>query len=330
MDEIEINKQTGAANFFAVKEPAWHGLGVILNEPPTVKEGIVLAGLDWKVRLQPLHTKYDGEDMPIPGWHSTIRDTDRKVLGVVGPTFKPLQNIDAFEFFQPWIDEGLATLETAGSLRGGKRVWVMAKLKGLEADVVSGDPILGYVLLSNGHDGTMAIRAGLTAQRVVCANTLAMAHGDTTSKLFRIRHTKKAPAALSVIRETMNKVTQEFEATIDQYKALARCGVVKTDIEKFVRRVFKPQVIEGGVEATGSEAEAVERLTPKIIRLFEEGAGNTMPGVNGTAWAMYNAVTDFTSHERGNSADNRVNSLWYGDSAKINQRALQVALQMTG
>lgn len=324
--EIEINATTGKASYFGVKEPAWHRLGVTLNEPPTVREAIVMAGLDWKVRLQPLHMRYDGEEMDVPAY-ATVRDSDRSVLGVVGPTYQPLQNEDAFDFFQPWLDEGFADLETAGSLRQGKRVWVLAKLKGLEAEVVPGDPVLSYALLSNGHDGTMAIRAGLTNTRVVCANTLACAHGDEGSKLFRIRHTKKATDALSVIRETMNAVTQEFNASVEQYRALSRFGVRKEDIEKYVRRVFTPKVIEGG--PSSEETDPCDRLLPKIIRLFEEGAGNNIPGVSGTGWAMYNAVTDFISHERGNSDDNRLNSLWYGDSAKVNQRALQTALLMT-
>jgi len=326
-DEIEV--VNGKASYFGVGEPAWHRLGTTLKSPPTVKEAITLAGLDWQVRLQPLHMRYDGEEMPVTGWYSTVRDSDKSVLGVVGHTYKPLQNADAFEFFQPWLDEGLADLETAGSLRHGKRVWVMAKLKGLEAEVVPGDPVVSYVLLSNGHDGTMAIRAGTTHQRVVCANTLAAAHGDEGSKLFRIRHTKKANNALSVIRETMNAITREFEASVEQYKALTRFGVRKADIENYVRRVFTPKVIEGGPVPT-DENDTCDRLLPKIIRLFEEGAGNNIPGVSGTAWGLYNSVTDFLSHERGNSDDNRLNSLWYGDSLKVNQRALQVAMAMTG
>jgi phage/plasmid-like protein (TIGR03299 family) len=324
--EIETNLN-GTANAFFVGEPAWHRLGKVFPEGTelTIPDAIVAAGLDWKVRLQPLHMSYDGEDLPVPGY-ATVRETDRSVLGVVGPTYKPLQNADAFNWFQPFLDMGAASLEAAGSLRQGRRVWVLAKIKGLEADVVPGDPVLSYILLSNGHDGTMAIRAGMTNTRVVCANTLAMAHKDAGSKLFRIRHTAKSTEALAVIQETMGHLTGEFNATIEQYRALSRCGVVKADIEKFVRRVFNPKVIEGGANA--EETDSCERLMPKIIRLFEEGAGNNLPGVRGTAWGLYNAATDFLTHERGSSEDNRLNSLWFGDSLRVNARALQTALLM--
>jgi phage/plasmid-like protein (TIGR03299 family) len=325
--EIEFNETTGNANAFFVGEPAWHRLGKVFEEGTVldVPTAIKAAGLDWNVRLQPLHMMYDGEDMPVPGY-ATVRDSDRSVLGVVGPTYQPLQNADAFGWFQPFLDAGEATLEAAGSLRGGKRVWVLARIKGMEAEVVPGDPVLTYALLSNGHDGTMAIRAGLTNQRVVCANTLAMAHGDASSKLFRIRHTSKANEALNLVRETMNVIKAEFEATTEQYRALARYGVRTEDIERYVRKVFSPKVVKGGLE----QEDTCDRLMPKIVRLFEEGAGNNMPGVRGTAWGMYNAVTDFLSHERGNNDDNRVNSLWYGDSKRVNANALAAALAMVG
>jgi len=329
--EIEISP-TGTANAFFVGEPAWHRLGKVFPEDTVldIPTAIEAAGLNWSVRLQPLHMVYDGEDMPVPGY-ATVRDSDRSVLGVVGPTYKPLQNQEAFSWFQPFLDAETATLEAAGSLRGGKRVWVLARVKGLSADIVPGDEVRSYILLSNGHDGLMAVRAGTTNQRVVCANTLAMAHGDASSKLFRIRHTSKAVDALEVVRETMETVRGQFSATVEQYRHLARYGVNRQDIEKYVQKVFRPKVIEGGIGETSEEAdEASERLTGKIIRLFEEGAGNNLPGVSGTAWGMYNAVTDYISHERGHNADNRVNSLWYGDSAKVNSRALQTALQMVG
>lgn len=327
--EIEINATTGKASYFGVGEPAWHRLGVTLNAPPTVREVIKLAGLDWTVRLQSLHMNYDGEDMPVPGY-ATVRDSDKSVLGVVGPTYKPLQNQDAFDFFQPWLDEGLATLETAGSLREGRRVWVMAKLKSDNLTVVKGDEVAKYVLLSNGHDGTLAVRAGFTPIRVVCANTMAMAHGDGGSKLMRVRHTKNTVKALDEIRDIMKLAEQSFEATADQFRAMTRRGVVEADLRSYVKQVFKPKLIQGGGPAVLEEADEneCERLMGKIIPLFEKGRGNDLPGVAGTLWGAYNAVNEYLAYERGSTEAGRLHSLWFGDSAVTNQRALQVAQKM--
>jgi len=127
MHEIEtVNNQ---ASTFSVREVPWHGLGTILDNPPTIEEAIKLAGLDWTVSMQPTYCKVDGNDVKLPN-RAVVRSTDRKVLGVVGPTYEPLQNAAAFQFFQPVIDEGHVTLETAGSLKGGQRVWILAKVKG--------------------------------------------------------------------------------------------------------------------------------------------------------------------------------------------------------
>jgi phage/plasmid-like protein (TIGR03299 family) len=320
--EIEIDNNGKAAAFF-VGEPAWHRLGKVFPEGTDldVPTAIEAAGLNWQVRLQPLHMTYDGENLPVPGY-ATVRDSDRSVLGVVGPTYRPLQNRDAFAWFQPFLDAGEATLEAAGSLRGGKRVWVLARLNRDPIEVVPGDEVRKYVLLSNGHDGTLAIRAGFSPIRVVCANTMAQAHNDAGSKLLRIRHTARAVKTLEEVREIMNLADREFMASAEQYKALARHGVSVEDLKAYVRKVFAPKVT-----LTEPEEEN-ERLLGKIIPLFEQGRGNNLPGVRGTAWAAYNAVNEYLGYERGRSDDGRLDSLWFGDSARLNEKALTTALRM--
>src|SRR5262249_10534005 len=133
----------------------WHGLGVPLENPPTIAEGIRAAGLAWEVSLQPLVTAGGGR--PVPAY-ATIRQSDGAILGGVGPQYQPLQNADAFQFFQPFLDAGQASLHTAGSLAGGKRVWVLVKLNRDPLTVAPGDEVEKYLLLSNSHDGTLAVR----------------------------------------------------------------------------------------------------------------------------------------------------------------------------
>jgi phage/plasmid-like protein (TIGR03299 family) len=319
-DEVE--------SMFSVTEVPWHGLGKILEHNPSVDEAIVQAGLDWDVNLHRLYAKVEGVELTdIPAF-ATIRSTDRKPLGVVGPTYRVLQNRDAFKWFQPFIDAGEAGLETAGSLRGGKRVWVLAKLNRDPMVITGNDTVDKFVLLSNSHDGTLAIRCGFTPVRVVCANTLAMAHGCESSKILRVRHTQKANLALEQIREIMNKADQAFEATADQYRALVRAGVVEKQLKQYITLVFKPVIIEGGPMDTEDAKNEAKRLHDRIIPLFEKGRGNDLPGVSGTMWAAYNSITEYLSHERGRSDDIRLDSTWFGQAASLNQRALQVAVKM--
>src|SRR4029077_19321005 len=154
--------------------------------------------------------------------HRAVRRTsDSKVLGVVGPRYAPLQNMDAFAWFQPCLDTREAALHTAGSLRGGRRIWVLAKLNRDPLVIAEGDEIEKFVLLSHGHDGSLAVRAGFTPIRVVCQNTLSMAHGSDASKLIRVKHTKDVLQNLANIREIMNLANAEFESTAEQYRRLA-------------------------------------------------------------------------------------------------------------
>jgi phage/plasmid-like protein (TIGR03299 family) len=314
-----------------VGQVPWHGLGKKLDKPPTTREAIVAAGLDWQVDLKPLFVQPTDDGFEKLNWNATVRSSDGSILGVVGPTYKPLQNIDAFSFFDPFVESGVATLETAGSLKQGKRVWVLAKVAGDPVEVVPGDAVERFILLSNGHDGTLAVRVGFSGVRVVCSNTLAMAHGDKASKLLRVRHTSNTVNTLEVIQNTMKVLDQEFLATTEQFKLLAKRQVKASDLKEYIRLVFKPQVVQT-VESMGIEAEdadgRADRLYNKILPLFEKGRGNDLPGVAGTLWGAYNSISEMLTWERGRNVDNRLDSLWYGDSAKVNQRALQVAAKM--
>src|SRR5678815_2693601 len=152
-----------------VGQPAWHGLGTVLPNAPSIEDAIVCAGLDWTVKLAPLAIVADGR----PVDHcATVRESDDSILGVVGPGYVPLQNREAFAWFQPMVESGAVTLEAAGSLREGRRIWILGRCADSSADIVPGDEVRQYLLLAHGHDGSLAIRVGFTSVRVVCANTL--------------------------------------------------------------------------------------------------------------------------------------------------------------
>jgi phage/plasmid-like protein (TIGR03299 family) len=119
-------------NMVYVGATPWHGLGVAVPEDKrlSIAEAIVAGGLDWEVKLRGLFTKDDrGAHVPVLDHYVTFRNSDNAVLGVVGKDYRPLQNLDAFKWFQPFLEGGQATIETAGSLRGGAKVWVLARIR---------------------------------------------------------------------------------------------------------------------------------------------------------------------------------------------------------
>jgi phage/plasmid-like protein (TIGR03299 family) len=301
----------------------WHRLGTALEEadlydwPSASKK----AGLDWEVELVALVTA----DTQAQVAHRAVRRTsDSKVLGVVGPRYAPLQNKDAFAWFQPFLDAKEAALHTAGSLRNGARIWVLAKLHRDPLVIAPGDEVEKYLLLSHGHDGSLAVRCGFTPVRVVCANTLAMAHGSDASKLIRVRHTESVLENLANVREVMDLANAEFQATAEQYRRLARKGVNQADLRKYVKRVLK-------IESEEDISARLKSLMEEIVGLAEAGRGNDLPSVQGTLWTAYNAVSEWLTYQRGRSSDdNRLNSLWFGAGALTNRHALGVALDMAG
>jgi len=306
-----------------VGETPWHGLGTRFITPPTLDEAIVAAGLDWKVTTEPV---FSAGQEKLPAL-LTRRSSDGSILGVVGPTYEPLQNLKAFDFFKPFIESGEAAIETAGSLRMGKRVFVLAKLNLDPMDIVKGDSVEKYVLLSNSHDGTLAVRVGFTPVRVVCANTMAMALGDSASKLIRVRHTKNVADNLELIRETMNLANQQFEATAEQFRMLAAKNINQADLEKYIKLVFNSN--KKIIEAEGDTSSLNnKRIINAIQPLFEKGLGNDLPGVKGTLWGAYNAANEYLQYYRGDDAQVRLDQMWFGQSAALNKRALEVAVMM--
>ncbi|MFO0800521.1 MAG: DUF932 domain-containing protein [Gemmataceae bacterium] len=298
----------------------WHNLGTpladgdVYNWPAACEK----AGLAWDVELAPLVAA----DTHAPVEHRAVRrSSDQKVLGVVGPRYSPLQNRDAFRWFEPFLAAREARLETAGSLRGGARVWVLAKLARDPLVIAKGDEVEKYVLLSHGHDGSLAVRCGFCPIRVVCANTLALAHGSDASKLIRVRHRGDVAGSLAAIREVMNLADAEFTATAEQYRRLARQPISPADLKKYVKRVLN---VDEDTVPSARTAGVIER----VIELAETGRGNDLPSVRGTYWTAYQGLNEYVGYVRGRSQATRLDSLWFGEGACLNKLALQVALDM--
>ena len=302
------------------QETPWHGLGTALDEGDLYdwRKTCEKAGLAWDVELVPLVTA----DAQAQVRHKAVRrTTDGRTLGVVGPRFCVLQNRDAFAWFQPFLDAREAALHTAGSLRNGSRIWVLAKLNRAPLVVAPGDEVEKFILLSHGHDGSLAVRVGFTPVRVVCQNTLSMAHGSDASRLIRVKHTRDVHQNLTNVREVMDLANAEFEATAEQYRLLARKSVNQADLRRYVKKVFK-------VEDDQEGGARLKNIMAEIVGLAEAGRGNELPSVSGTLWTAYNGVAEWLGYRRGNSQGNRLNSLWFGDSAGLNRRALEAALEM--
>ena len=214
----------------------------------------------------------------------------------------------------PTLNYGSSTLETVGSVRRGRQVWVLARIRDKETTIGDADEIARYILLSNSHDGSLPVRMRFTPARVVCNNTLCTAHGSEASTLLRIRHTSGLYGSLRSIREIMDLPGGEFYATSGQYRTLMKRRIDKSTLELYVRIVFSL------LEEKGKE------LIPKILHLYDHGRGSDMAG--NTCWGAYDAFNGYLNYFRGKTQDDTLSSLWFGDSARVNKRALDVTIEM--
>lgn len=309
---------------FSVKERPWHGLGKIIQTAPTIEEGIKLAGLDWTVDLK--EVAVDGNI--VHGYKAAMRSDTNTCLGVVSHQYKILQNQDAFNFFQPFLDNEQAFLETAGSLKNGKRVWILAKInrEDMIIDEKTNDRVEKYLLLSNAHDGTAAVRVGYCPIRVVCSNTLSAAEESVNSQLIRITHKGDVLGTLDQVRDTMNIIDQSFKTTEEMYKKLAaNTSIRKEDLKNYVMAVYSRQDLERNLQDnTAITDEEISAQRKKLIARVEE-IFETEKVHN--AWTMYNSVNYVLNHERGRNLESSYNSIWFESAKRLDKQALALALQ---
>lgn len=185
----------------------WHGLGKMLEDAPTSADAIVAAGLDWTVHQQEMYLE---NGTVVPNAYANVRDKDGSVLGIVGSRYQIVQNVEAFDFTDELIGEG-CVYETAGSLRDGKQIWLLARLP--EAIQIAGDDAMPYLCFTNTHDGTGSIRVASVAIRVVCSNTLSAAM-RSAKRTWTARHTGNLESKLSQATQTLqlaNKYMAELK-----------------------------------------------------------------------------------------------------------------------
>lgn len=267
---------------FYTRETPWHGLGTKVEESPCSREALAAAGLDWNVVQEPIYT---GEWELVEGYKANIRDSDRKVLGVVTGRYKVVQNREAFAFTDRLLGEGVR-YETAGSLQGGRRVWLLAHMP--HEYIISGERFSPYLLFSNTHDGSGAVKAALTPIRVVCQNTLNLAL-STARRSWSMMHTgdvkgkiQEAEETLLMAEDYMDKLGQEFEA-------LRKTRLTDKAVRDYIE-ILLP--LEDG--STPQQTKNTERLREDMAHRYFDAPDLKDVGKN--AYRFMNAVSDFATH----------------------------------
>ncbi|MCD8222870.1 MAG: DUF932 domain-containing protein [Clostridiales bacterium] len=269
--------------FYTRKKP-WHGLGTEVQEAPDSRRALELAGLDWKVVQKEVQT-VDG--LSVSGFRANVRETDNRVLGIVTDRYKVVQNEDAFVFTDELLGRGI-TFETAGSLQGGRRTWMLAKLP--ERYIISGDEITPYLVFMNSHDGTGAIKAAMTPVRVVCQNTLNLAL-STAKRSWSTNHVGDIRGKLEDAKYTLlyaQLYMSELGRTIDQ---LNRQKISDRQVYEYIDALFP--LVAG---ASDQQKKNLMRMKEDLKERYFEAPDLQHVGKN--AYRFVNAVSDFATHAK--------------------------------
>lgn len=267
---------------YSTREKPWHGLGVVVQEAPTSEAALRLAGLDWNVVQEPVYTSFREK---IEGFKANVRDSDRKVLGVVSDRYKVVQNMEAFRFTDELLGHGVR-YETAGSLSGGKRVWLLARLP--QEYIMAGERISPYLVFSNTHDGSGSVKVAVTPVRVVCNNTLNLAL-DTAQRSFCMMHTGNIADKIREASETLFMAESYMEQLGAEFERLRKQKVTDAQVEEYIRLLLPMEK-----DPTKIQEKNILRLREGMKERYY-GAPD-LKKVGNNAYRFVNAVSDFATH----------------------------------
>ena len=263
-----------------VREKPWHGMGTRVEEAPCAKDALELAGLNWGVRPTPI---FDAFGKEIAGYKANMRDSDCSVLGIVGSKYRIVQNVDAFDFTDSLIGEGLK-YETAGSLRGGRQIWLLGKMP---EQYIAGDKFEPYIVFTNTHDGTGAVKCCMTPVRVVCNNTLNMAL-QGAKRHWSTRHTGDMQSKLADARRTLELADiylKNFAETADR---LANEKISSDFVVSVLKQLFPVEA-----DASARQKETARKQQEGIVMCMIRP---DIAKFADTKWGFLNAVADYVDH----------------------------------
>jgi len=319
-----IATANGRAALMYAGEPPWHGLGQRLEAPAAAEEAIAAAGLDYEVSLTPIAT-YDG--LTVPGRKAVVRYDNQSVLGVVSDRYVPVQNREAFGFLDAVVADGGLRYYTAGALGQGEKVFLLAKLPTTIRVKGSDDLVDKFLLLSNSHDGSSALRVLFTPIRVVCQNTLSAALRQGNGEGVSILHKGDLGSKIRAARRVLGLAERFYDQAAEKMDRLASVYPTPAELGSYFEELFPDP-------GEGQRNTRAVHTREELHRLFEHGIGHDLPAIRQTLWAAYNAVTEYVDHRayRGKTeaerASNRLKSVWWGGGARLKERAWELALEL--
>jgi phage/plasmid-like protein (TIGR03299 family) len=297
----------GTGAIFSVRDTPWHREGTVLADAPSLARALELGGLEFEVEVRPLYTRRQPDPAVTAFTYSraenacaTVRTDRDRVLGIVSERYQPLQNRDAFGVLEPLLDAGLATLETGGSLRGGRDVWMLVRFR-VDSPVVQevfADEVIPFGLISNNHAGTRRVVVQETPIRVVCANTLSLAL-EGRGRALGVRHTASVEAkTVEAAQQLWSSLIERYETAARQFQALKSYHLDTALFRRLVLDVAAPipPVLDRPALTARQEGARTRLLArrSRLTQLWEEGAGHQG---DHSGWEALNGTVQSLDHD---------------------------------
>lgn len=300
-------------------ETPWHGLGVQVPSDLSPAQMLQKAGLDWEVQKVPAFANVGGKQTSV-GWSALVRSSDESILSVVSNDWNPVQNSEAFEFFHEYCAAGDMEMHTAGSLRDGQIVWVLAKIKD-SFELFKGDQVDSYLLFTNPHKFGQSIDVRFTPIRVVCNNTLTLSLSQHADRMVKKSHRTEFNA--EDVKEQLGIATHKLAKYKEMAQFLGSKRYSDDSLKDYFNRIFPVLAYN---KEKGPQRKDLSKSATRALEII-----NTQPGAEyarGSWWQAFNAVTYLTDHEIGRSADTRLQSAWFGPNKNLKVKALETAVEM--
>jgi len=340
-----LDQSKGRVAFFSVREIAWHGLGLILDNAPTAKDAIIHGGLDFEIIKEPLKvdvgklltleeakekksvskivdkfgdTTYR-ESKIMKDRFSTVRIDTNYPLGVVGSRYEVIQNTEMFDFFDAIVESGVATFETAGAINNGGTIFITAKIN--STLMVNGkDMLQKYIVLSGSHDGTAGIKITFTTIRVVCNNTLSAAF-QKSKNTITVRHTKNYTQKLQLAQSIMGIADENFERLGGSLEQFTKQKINDDQLVAFIANSLELDIDENGKFSTRAKNIVLDVLDYN----FSNVGGQQMEHCKGTLYGAYNAISGYYNNVKSfKSKEERGVSLLEGNGKKHTDNAFAI------
>jgi phage/plasmid-like protein (TIGR03299 family) len=315
-----------ASDMAFVGETPWHGLGNKLPPKQPIEVWQKAAGMDFEIKqTEVLFNAATGDGNLLnlrsnPDATVLYRSDNHDALSVVSKRYKVVQPKDVLGFYRDLVSVGGFELETAGVLKGGKKLWALAKT-GQETMLAGSDKVKAYLLLATSCDGSLATTAQFTSVRVVCNNTLQMAVGQQKGAV-RVPHSTIFDPA--VVKQELGLGMSAWDHFMANIKEMSKRPVNKFEAMNYLVNVL-------GDPAIPLNEQPNQKNIQKVYGLYSgEGKGSKLQSSKETVWGLLNGITEFIDHERrARSQDYRLDSAWFGQGAAIKQKAFEQAILMT-